>query len=83
MYFFRNMSVRFNACEIPVQNGGGGAVTKGKKGSTTLRVSITVMDKEAVFDWKIPSSTLTSSSNKPCLSFAAAFKSSNWKFSVI
>lgn len=85
--FCRNMCVRFVANEIQLDRDltemKSGKRSKGKS-SVTLRVSITVMDKEVVFDWKIPSSAIVmNSSSKSCLNFAATFKSPNWKFSVI
>lgn len=80
--FCRNTAIRFLAKEHQSDNN---AISKEKRSRvTTLRVSITVSDKEAVFDWQVPSSCLnSSSSSKSCLIFAAAFKSSGWKFSVI
>nr|XP_039267635.1 cytokine receptor-like factor 3 [Styela clava] len=84
--FCRNMKIRFQTQEIQteIDSISPGKKSKGKS-SVTLRVTITVMDKEAVFNWRIaPSSVLsTNSSNKYCLGFAAAFKSQGWKFSVI
>lgn len=85
-YVLRNSMVRFNAQEIKSDehNDSGSKRVKSKPSHVVLRVTITMSDKEAVFNWRIPAASVAeNAAGKHCLGFAASFKAQGWKFNVI